>query len=876
VSKAGWRVPINVKLLAVLAVPVLGYLIIATTLVARAQQTADEIRDQASVVETAVGPTSLSTSLIDERTITSLEGAGLQDQLALRIGTSEEARQATDEQLTALRSLVDDNGEADEVYASAVDKIAGELDTLRADVDSGTADEASLFNRYGGLINALMDANAKAVERVDQAELWQGAKLSELATRQKDARAILINALIPVAQNEGAAITPRQTTAIGRSLGAYENRDAAIRELATGPYARAGSVLVEATEARDIGQLARDTLADGELDAETFFQTASYQGGFVYDLPTGDFIHDNFRASVVEYLTGRADERTAAADQGLRNHLIGGTIGLIVTALITWLVSRSIIRPLRSLTQQAIDAATNRLPSTVYDILETPLGEDVAWPQVEPIEVRTNDEVADVAQALNTMQESALELAVEEAILRRHITDSLITLGQRNQRLLSRQLAFITDLERDETDPDTLADLFFLDHLAIRMRRNAESLLVLAGFDPPRKWVGPTSVNDIVRAALGETEEYKRVWVQGVEPAIVAGSATAELSHLLAELIENALVFSTRGESVEVNGWHETAGDGTADGYTLTVADSGKGMSPDEIEQANRRLAGVESFTIAPSKYMGHYVTGKLAARHGISVQLASNAPNKGVTATIYVPNALLTAESEAPDVPRLLPTLPVHAPPEAAGGAGSRRPGEPDIEAPAVAIGGSALSPSASSPPPPPPPPVPGAEGEPGDIPAPLPLGMPVPELPEPLPTAELAALDRPVPDQPRPERPRRDRSLADMRPDGPIFDLPEMPGRPDLADQPEHRDRSLRAERLDRAQRGEGTPGDIPLPTPAPPSDPPVLFPLPSPGELEQTPPEGVSRKARKRKARPSSSFKLPVPPPSKPLEAPDSDVS
>src|SRR4029453_8474717 len=172
-------------------------------------------------------------------------------------------------------------------------------------------------------------------------------------------------------------------------------------------------------------------------------------------------------------------------------------------------------------------AATNRLPSTVYDILETPLGEDVAWPEVEPINVRPNDEVADVAQALNTMQESALELAVEEAILRRHITDSLITLGQRNQRLLSRQLAFIPDLERDETDPDTLADLFFLDHLAIRMRRNAESLLVLAGFDPPRKWVGPTSVNDIVRAALGETEEYKRVWVQEVEPAIVAGSATA-------------------------------------------------------------------------------------------------------------------------------------------------------------------------------------------------------------------------------------------------------------------------------------------------------------------------------------------------------------
>ncbi|HEV7762776.1 MAG TPA: nitrate- and nitrite sensing domain-containing protein, partial [Acidimicrobiales bacterium] len=416
-SKAGWRVPINVKLLAVLAVPVLGYLVIATTLVARAQQTATEIRDQASVVKTAVGPTSLTTSLIDERTITSLEGAGLQDDLKLRIGSSAEARQATDQQLASLQTLIDDNSQARDEYESAVDKMASELETLRADVDAGTADEASLFSRYGEVINTLMDANAKAVERVDEAELWQGAKLSELATRQKDARAILINALIPVAQNDGAAITPRQTTAIGRSLGAYQNRDAAIRELATGPYAKAGSILVEATEAADLGKLAQETLRTGQLDSAEFFDIASYKGGFVYNIPTGDFIHDNFRASIVEYLTGKADDRTTTADQGLRNHLIAGSIGLVITALITWLVSRSIIRPLRSLTQQAIDTATNRLPSTVYDILETPLGEDVAWPTMEPIKVTTSDEVSDVANALNTMQESALELAVEEAIL---------------------------------------------------------------------------------------------------------------------------------------------------------------------------------------------------------------------------------------------------------------------------------------------------------------------------------------------------------------------------------------------------------------------------------------------------------------------------
>ncbi|HEY3139563.1 MAG TPA: ATP-binding protein [Acidimicrobiales bacterium] len=662
-STAGWRVPINVKLLAILAVPVLGYVMIASTAVLQARQDADQIRDQASLVNTAVGPISLTTSLIDERTITSLERAGLQNDLKLRIGTSSEARRATDEQLSSLQSLLADNGGAREAYAPAVDLVAGGLDSLRADIDSGNGDDATFFSRYDDYINSLMDANASAVNRVEDAEFWQGAMLSELATRQKNARAVLINALIPVSLNESADIQPEQTVALGSALGTYENRDAAIKELANGPYARAGSVLIEALDAADLAELARNTLDTGVLAPERLFDVASYKGGFVYDVPSGDYIHDNFRASVVEILDNNASDRTAAASAGMRRYLLAGTIGLVVTAGIAWWVSRSITRPLRSLTQQAMEAAQRRLPETVHEILDVPLGEDVTWPELETISVSTNDEVADVADALNTMQQSALGLAAEEAVLRRLITDSLVTLGQRNQNLLSRQLDFITDLERDEVDPDTLADLFYLDHLAIRMRRNAESLLVLAGFDPPRSWVGPTALADIIRAALGEAEEYKRVRVHDIEPAIVAGSATAELAHLLAELIENALMFSPRSANVEVNGRYHPVDDGSGEGYTVTVVDSGRGMSPEEIEQANRRLAGVESYTIAPSKYMGHYVTGKLAARHGLGVWLRSNAPGTGITATIDIPPHLLASKASQDTVTQL-PPLPNYGPP--------------------------------------------------------------------------------------------------------------------------------------------------------------------------------------------------------------------
>ena len=653
---AGWRVPINVKLLAVLAVPVLGYLVIASAAVLRAQVNATRIRDQASIVKTAVGPTSLATSLIDERTLTVLEDAGLQNDLKLRVGTLDQARRASDTELAALENLVRSNDEARSTYTEAVSGLSDGLTALRADVDSGAVDGPTAFDRYGNYIRSLIDANASAVERVNDAEFWQGAKLSELATRQKDARAVLVNALIPVSLNDGTLADRDQTVAIIRALGAYENRDGAIGELATGQYAQAGSLLTEALEAADLAELARQTLETDTLKRDDLFDVASYKGGFVYDLPSGDYIHDFFRARVVEILDGNASERMAAADQRLRVHAIAGSIGLVLTFLITFLVSRSIIRPLRALTGQVIDTATKRLPATVQNILETPLGEDVDWPHLAPIDVTTADEVGDVANAFNTMQQSALDLAVEEAMLRRHITDSLVTLGQRNQSLLARQLSFITDLERNETDPDTLADFFYLDHLAVRMRRNAELLLVLAGVDPPRKWVGPTPVADVIRAALGEAAEYKRVRVQSIEPATVVGSATVELSHLLAELIENALIFSPPGDIVEVNGRYDPSGEY----YNLTVRDSGVGMAHEDMDAANRRLATGGAANLAPSKSMGHYIAGKLAARHGIVARLSPNASGEGLTVSVGIPARLLANEAYADTVTQLPPLPPI------------------------------------------------------------------------------------------------------------------------------------------------------------------------------------------------------------------------
>jgi signal transduction histidine kinase len=357
-----------------------------------------------------------------------------------------------------------------------------------------------------------------------------------------------------------------------------------------------------------------------------------------------------------------------------------------VAILVTWLVSRSITRPLRSLTGQATAMADHRLPEAVLDILDTPLGEDVEVPEVDPVAVHTRDEVSDVAEALNTVQDTALDLAVEQAVLRRNIADSFVNLGRRNQNLLGRQLDFITELETNETNPDTLSNLFRLDHLATRMRRNAESLLVLAGVEPPRKWAAPVRLNDVIRAALGEVEDYQRVTVRGVEPATIVGAAAADLAHLLAELIENALVFSPPDQTVDIRGRFRPRAAVGAEGmpgdagsaaeasaYTLAVIDSGLGMPPADIEAANRRLAGAESFTIAPSKYLGHYVAGNLAARHGIGVRLDAS-PGNGITATVNIPPALLTTEpvvgvpAVPPDEGRELPAAGRPVAPEPVG----------------------------------------------------------------------------------------------------------------------------------------------------------------------------------------------------------------
>jgi signal transduction histidine kinase len=246
--------------------------------------------------------------------------------------------------------------------------------------------------------------------------------------------------------------------------------------------------------------------------------------------------------------------------------------------------------------------------------------------EVEPVVVPSRDEVGEVAAAFNTVHRVAIQVAAEQAALRMSIGDMFLNLARRSQALIDRQLELIDELE-EEADSETLANLFKLDHLATRMRRNAENLIVLSGAEPPRRWTEPIPLAEVARGAIAEVEDYQRVALLPMEEVGVPGHAVADIIHLLAELIENATSFSPPGTAVRVGGQR------AATGYVVEVEDRGLGMSDEELMEANERLANPPAIDSAVSRMLGLFVVGRLARRYDIRVQLRHSSYGGGAAA---------------------------------------------------------------------------------------------------------------------------------------------------------------------------------------------------------------------------------------------------
>ena len=638
------RVPIRMKLVAALVVPLSGLLVVTWLEVRAISAEVAEVRAQTDLVDTSLGPLSITTALQSERAAASLYIIGQEENFSIEVRNNAEARDRVDRAIGGFTETIEERGgRLAQIYAPAIDALAG-LEDARAAVDAtddarrnlgNTAASMESFDRYSGIIQLLNRAQAQVVATIEDDDLRRGANLLGITNLQTDVMAELVtNLMIPAVSGDFRLADRSEVQAAAMNLSAIRANENDIAAEAQGVYAPAAERLFATDHIQQFPPFADEAIRSGTVDI-----------GMVGPLSTGTdvdgFGYIVFREDVIDLLTDEVAEVRSAADARLERYVILGAFATVLAVGATVAVSRSITRPLRALTEQARTMARRSLPDAVRNILEAPLGDDVVVPRPVPIDVRSRDEVSDVADALNTVQISALELAVEQAVLRRNIADSFVNLGRRNQNLLSRQLDFITSLESQEADPDTLGSLFRLDHLATRMRRNAESLLVLAGIEPPRKWAAPLRISDVLRSALGEVEDYQRVQVRDVEPGTILGSAGTDVAHLVAEFVENALTFSSGEQGVEIRGRRRPEG-----GYTLAVIDNGFGMAESEMDRANRRLAGSESFTVAPSKYLGHYVAGHLAARHGITARL-SRSPGGGVTVLIELPPSLM-----APDIP--------------------------------------------------------------------------------------------------------------------------------------------------------------------------------------------------------------------------------
>jgi signal transduction histidine kinase len=312
---------------------------------------------------------------------------------------------------------------------------------------------------------------------------------------------------------------------------------------------------------------------------------------------------------------------------------------LIAAAGMVWF-ARRLSRDAASLEMSARRFADQQLPQLVERLRR---GDEVDLESELAPSARVRiTELARAAAALTSVERTALTAAVTETNLRSGISQVFVSLARRSQSLLQRQLRLLDDLESKAVDPGTLADLFPLDHLTTRMRRHAEGLIILSGAVPGRAWSSPVPVIDVVRGAMAEVEDYKRITVVTMSEDKVAGSAVADMIHLLAELIENAALFSPSGTRVEVKA--ERVGNG----FAFEIEDRGLGIKPEELDVINLRLSSPADFDLANADQLGLFVVGKLAARHGVRVFLRPS-PYGGTTAIVLLPSTMITPEGETP-----------------------------------------------------------------------------------------------------------------------------------------------------------------------------------------------------------------------------------
>ncbi|MCQ9184685.1 nitrate- and nitrite sensing domain-containing protein [Streptomyces sp. IBSBF 2953] len=546
-------------------------------------------------------------------------------------------RTATDEAMAEIRGnardpdVRDDLDQDDSESLTAVLDAFDGIDALRRSVEERTVTRAQALDLYTQLIDPCYSLLVKldvadSVEMDKQYRALVGVAHARELLSQEDAllgSALVVGRLGRQEIREVSDLQAQREVVYDISLvqlptAERERYESFWKNATTAPLRTVEQAVVGATPGnppRGVSAKNWDTAAGGVLDELG-----------ALDEQANDRYQDRVRPVAIEVIV-------KAVVAG-----VFGLVALLVSLVLSVRIGRGLIRDLRQLRVEAHEASGVRLPSVMRRLSA---GEQVDVETEVPRLEYDKNEMGEVGHALNTLQRAAVEAAVKQAELRSGVSEVFVNLARRSQVLLHKQLTLLDTMERRTEDTEELADLFRLDHLTTRMRRHAEGLVILSGAAPSRQWRKPVQLMDIVRAAVAEVEDYERIEVRRLPRLAATGPAVADLTHLVAELLENATVFSPPHTAVQVYG------DRVANGFTLEIHDRGLGMAPEALLEANLRLAETPEFELSDTDRLGLFVVSRLAQRQNVRVSLQPS-PYGGTTAVVFIPDALLT--DDVPD----------------------------------------------------------------------------------------------------------------------------------------------------------------------------------------------------------------------------------
>jgi signal transduction histidine kinase len=628
-----WR--LRTKVGAVLLVPTVAALLLGGLRVQSEIDNANNFHRTVAQVDVAKQITEVVHQLQKERVLmvtgeaatSSAAGSPLATQLDRTNGAISELRTAV------VKLNLPDAGAMDR-YNRAVDGLTT-LTTLRVLAQRGVYPDNALFTEYTSVIDTLVQVGREVTAAAGTQELSRASTAAQTLNSAKEQIAQL-DALLQIAAAHNSFQSTLNQDRARSSNAAFTASVTDFTAVATSQERQSfsdgysGSDVDADHLVEQSALLTASPTAPLNIDIGSFTSASTVANDKFHQVELG--LIGQLRAQA----SGLAGDAAAAAGRD-----IAALLGTLMIALGLMLVMAwSLLTPLRRLRLEALDIANVRLPQTLRRILADPEPMEAAKHAVDPVSVFSREEIGQLARSFDLVHDQAVRMAVDQAVLRDNVNAIFVNLSRRSQALVERQLSELDRLEQNEQDPDQLARFFVLDHLATRMRRNSENLIILSGTGLTKALVRPLPLAELVGAAISEVEHYARVKATGLPTALVHGRAVKDLIHLIAELLDNATTYSEASTTVTIAARQLRGGQ-----LAMQISDSGMGMTNDELDAANHKLADPPDFDVTVARRMGLYVVGRLAQRHNIKVRLRSGDFIEGGTkAVITVPADLLAA----------------------------------------------------------------------------------------------------------------------------------------------------------------------------------------------------------------------------------------